>query len=110
MKKLYLGDIRKIPDDSYILVESYEDAVEYVIQNGIPYFISFDHDLGVDKYNNLLPTGYDFAKWIVEMDMDGRYIFPDNFNYIVHSANPVGKENIERYLINYFKQKHTFKK
>ncbi len=69
---------------------------------GIPDFISFDHDFGVDENNNLLPTGYDFAKWLVEQDMNLDYTFPHNFSFYVHSANLVGKQNIKSYLNNYF--------
>jgi hypothetical protein len=101
--KLYLDDLRDLPDESYILARSYEEAVLYVKENGIPPFISFDHDLGVDEDEKLLPTGFDFAKWLVEMDMDNIYKFPENFSFYVHSANPVGKANIESYLSNYLK-------
>lgn len=103
--KLYLDDLRELPNDSYDLARSYDQAVEYIKNNGIPDFISFDHDLGVDSDNNLLPTGYDFTKWLVEMDMNGTYTFPIDFSFFVHSANPVGKANIESYLNNYLKFK-----
>ena len=99
--RMFLDDIR-VPIENYdIVVRSYDEAVELVKQNGIPTFISFDHDLGVDENENLLPTGYDFAKWLVDMDMDNIYKFPENFSFHVHSANPVGKANIEGYLNNY---------
>ena len=101
MMKLYLDDVRDLPDESFLLARSYEEAVLFVKENGIPPFISFDHDLGVDENNDLLPTGFDFAKWLVEMDMDNIYKFPENFSFNVHSANPVGKANIEGYLKNY---------
>ena len=99
--KLYLDDVRDLPDESFLLARSYEEAVLFVKENGIPPFISFDHDLGVDENEKLLPTGFDFAKWLVEMDMDNIYKFPENFSFNVHSANPVGKANIEGYLNNY---------
>ncbi|MGH2308113.1 cyclic-phosphate processing receiver domain-containing protein [Aliarcobacter sp. ERUVET-8] len=101
MMKLYLDDVRDLPDESFDLARSYEEAVLFVKENGIPPFISFDHDLGVDENEKLLPTGFDFAKWLVEMDMDNIYKFPENFSFHVHSANPVGKGNIESYLNNY---------
>ena len=101
MMKLYLDDVRDLPDESFDLARSYDEAVNYVKENGIPTFISFDHDLGVDENEKLLPTGFDFAKWLVEMDMDNIYKFPENFSFNVHSANPVGKANIEGYLNNY---------
>ena len=105
MMKLYLDDVRDLPDESFLLARSYEEAVLFVKENGIPPFISFDHDLGVDENEKLLPTGFDFAKWLVEMDMDNIYKFPENFSFNVHSANPVGKANIEGYLNNYLKSR-----
>jgi hypothetical protein len=63
-----------------------------------PSFISFDHDLGENEQ-----TGYDIAKWIVEADMDGIISIPINFQFYVHSQNPIGKQNIETYLNNYLK-------
>lgn len=105
-KKLYLDDLRDVPEDFECFVRSYKHGVEFVKRYGIPHFISFDHDLGEDENGNLLPTGYDFAKWLVETDMDNMYGgFPENFSFNVHSANPVGKENIESYLNNYLKYK-----
>lgn len=103
--KMFIDDLRPLPDTSYILARSYDEAINYVKQNGIPNFISFDHDLGVDENNNLLPSGYDFVKWLVEMDMENIFIFPNDFTFFVHSANPVGKTNIETYLNNYLKIK-----
>jgi hypothetical protein len=103
--KLYLDDVRDLPDDSYSLVRSYEEAINYVKDNGIPSFISFDHDLGVDENGEPILTGYDFAKWLVEMDMNNVYKFPEDFFFKVHSANPVGKVNIESYLNNYLNLK-----
>ncbi len=67
-----------------------------------PSFISFDHDLG--EYES---TGYDAARWLVEMDMNEVIKIPDNFTFYVHSKNPVGKENIEKYLNNYLRLKNA---
>ncbi len=99
--KLYLDDIRTPQDDSFEIVRSYDEAVAYVKEHGIPHYISFDHDLGVDAHHKVLPSGYDFARWLVEMDMDGVYSIPVDFSFYVHSANPIGKANIESYLNNY---------
>jgi hypothetical protein len=81
------------------------DAQNLVLTCGVPGFISFDHDLGTDDEGNLLPTGYDFAKWLVEMDMDDIITIPRNFLFAVHSANPVGAKNIQVYLYNYLTSK-----
>lgn len=63
---------------------------------GPPSFISFDHDLGTDDLN-----GCDIAHWIVDCDIDGIHSLPENFEFQVHSANPVGAENIRGLLANY---------
>ena len=109
ISKLYIDDIRVPKDETFVIVRSYQDAINYVQKNDIPMYISFDHDLGVDTNGQLLPTGFDFAKWLIEMDLDNTYIFPDNFKFNVHSSNPVGKHNIETILNNYLKFKVVYK-
>jgi len=103
--KLYLDDIRTPADATFIIARTVADAQELIRTCGVPVFISFDHDLGIDDKGNLLPTGYDLAKWLVEMDMEGVIILPDSFDFKVHSQNPVGAKNIREYLINYLSYK-----
>jgi hypothetical protein len=91
--KMFLDDVRDAkvtyPNESMITVRSYEDAVTWIKENGVPSVISFDHDLGDGC------TGFDFAKWIVERDIDENSAFiPLDFTYMVHSANPIGRDNI----------------
>lgn len=88
MTKLFLDDLRNPPDSSYIVVRSFEVFKEYISTHEMPDLISFDHDLGPEE------TGMDCAKWMVE---EGYLIK----NYIVHSANPVGRKNIEGLLDNW---------
>ncbi len=106
-KKIYLDDIRTPSNDDFIILRSHEEAVEYVKNNGIPQYISFDHDLGCDEKGNIFPSGFDFAKYLVDMDIENKYCFLDDFQFNVHSANPIGKKNIESLLNNYlsFKSK-----
>jgi hypothetical protein len=99
--KLYLDDIRTPKDPTYVISRTVNDAQNLVLTCGVPGYISFDHDLGTDREGNLLPTGYDFANWLVEMDMDGIIRIPPDFMFTVHSANPVGAKNIQEYLMNY---------
>lgn len=84
------------------MVRSFEEAVQFVRENGVPKFISFDHDLGEGK------SGYDFAKWLVQGDLHGSLEIPKDFSYEVHSQNPVGAKNIDSLLSNYlrFKEAH----
>lgn len=103
--RLYLDDIRTPKNKDYIIVRNYEEAIEFIKQNGIPDFISFDHDLGCDERGNVLKSGHDFAKWLVEMDIEDKYKFPEDFSFNVHSANPIGRNNIEAILNNYLQFK-----
>jgi hypothetical protein len=102
MRKLFLDDFRNPPDFTWDVVRSYTAFIEYILKNGVPDLISFDHDLGEEHYpkteEDLLAeidyskytekTGYDCAKWLAE-----RGVLPGE--YIVHSLNPVGRKNIE---------------
>lgn len=93
---MYLDDERnpKTKRD-WKVVRSVEEAQHWVSQYGCPKYISFDHDLG-----DQVPTGFDFAKWLVDQDMESD-ILPPDFKFNVHSANPVGRANIQGYLDNY---------
>lgn len=99
MYKLYLDDIRTPQGSGWVVVRSYDEAVSYVQANGFPQAVSFDHDLG-----EAVPTGMDFARWLVEQDLDHNSM-PDNFEFNVHSANPVGRDNITGLLSVYIKHK-----
>ena len=102
--RLYLDDIRDPKGKFDFIARDSVDAIMIMIENGCPNFISFDHDLGGDD------TAMKVIKWMVEQDMDSILdpdfsFIPDNFKFFVHSANPVGKENIESYLNSYLKQR-----
>lgn len=105
--KLFLDDVRDLhsvyPDaDSmdWVICRTYDDAVADIADLGFPEFVSFDHDLGEESFG----SGFDFAKHLVEVDLDFE-VMPDNFAYAVHSANPVGAENIRGLLDNYLTKK-----
>jgi hypothetical protein len=120
MKYLFLDDERMPRDVTWVLiggvgswgadwqiVRSLQEAKDWVIKNGFPDVISFDHDLGVKCHEGDYSdenTGYDFAKWLVEYDIETNTM-PDNFKFTVHSKNPIGAENIQTYLGNYLQFK-----
>ena len=94
-------------DRDWVIVRNYDEFVDTILKNGLPDMISFDHDLADIKYDNGVmsfsyreKTGFDTAKWLVDYCMNNDVKLP---NYQVHSANPVGKENIEKYLENFKK-------
>lgn len=98
--RIYLDDIRNPQTEGFVVLRSYQEFVDYVLMFGCPSYISFDHDLG-----NNIPSGYDCLKWLIDHDLQSQGFIPDDFEINVHSANPVGKENIEK-LWNSYK---TFK-
>ena len=85
-------------DQSWVIVRNKSQAIRAIADHGqiAPNFISFDHDLGNNE-----PTGLDIAQWIVDQHMDRNIEIPEDFDFYVHSMNPVGRENIERYMRNY---------
>lgn len=120
MKYLFLDDERVPKDVTWLLfngskywsvdweiVRSFEEAKKWVLKYGFPEYISFDHDLGLMHYANDYSdekTGYHFAKWLVEYDLDTNTM-PNNFKFMVHSKNTVGAENIKKLLQNYMRSK-----
>ncbi|PXX31215.1 cyclic-phosphate processing receiver domain-containing protein [Arenibacter sp. ARW7G5Y1] len=106
MKKLFLDDVRTLsmvyPNDlesEWDIVRNYQDFVAYIKRNGLPPFISFDNDLGLDQEGQVAPDGYAASKWLVyESGLDLR-----GLRYHVHSANPVAAEQIRGLLDNYLK-------
>ncbi len=89
MKKLYLDDIRNPKSKGWTVVRTYEEFVEYIDKNGLPDEISFDHDLGENVTE--IKSGYDCAKWLCNYCWTNGIPIP---SWNVHSANPVGRDNI----------------
>ena len=118
---LFLDDVRvptdvtwaNIPaDQHYSVVRNYKEFVDLITLRGLPKFVCYDHDLADTHYghglnNNEIPyesykekTGYDAAKWLVNYCMERGIKHPP---YVVHSMNPIGKQNIESYINSYNK-------
>jgi len=102
---MYLDDLRTPIEDFDFIVRNCDEAISIIKKHGVPNFISFDHDLGIDEDGTLLSTGYDLAKWLVDNDLENSYKLPSNFRFKVHSQNPVGKQNIISLLDGYLKHK-----
>lgn len=97
-------EIEKIaysPDTEIIKFATVEGAQDYIERHGCPDFISFDNDLMREL------EGVDLAKWLVEKDMDDPSFMPKDFNFFVHSQNPIAKERIYSYLGQYLSMKNT---
>ena len=118
---IFLDDVRvptdvtwaDVPiDQHYSVVRSYKEFVDLITLRGLPKIVCYDHDLADSHYghglnNDKIPydsykekTGYDCAKWLVGYCFAKKIKHPP---YVVHSMNPIGKQNIESYINSYNK-------
>lgn len=122
MYKLFLDDIRE-PIDAYeytqrsiykelgwIVVRSYDEFIDYILNNGLPKLISFDHDLADEHYNYLAmwrkvdyndykeKTGYECVKWLCDYCIDTNKKLPE---CIFHTQNTIGYVNMSKYIENF---------
>ena len=91
--RIWLDDIRKMPDSFDIWFKSGQDLVDYIKSGDPVTFISFDHDLSFKHYFGLNPfhklTGYVICPCQIFSTMIKR------FEWAIHSANPIGAKRIE---------------
>ena len=70
--KLFLDDLRDVKmvykdltDDDFVIVRNFHDFKKVILEKGLPEFISFDNDLGLDENDQVAEDGYACAKWLV---------------------------------------------
>ena len=80
------------PFDNIVWVRTYYQFVDYINENGLPYEICFDHDLGTDSGDY---TGKDCANYLVDYCFEHKKPLP---YFASQSSNPPGRENILKYL------------
>ena len=120
---LYLDDVRTpietLPGyKPWNVVRNYDEFAKWIIENGIPDLISFDHDLGEEHMNDYysqfarqgyqIPdyesykekTGLDCAKFVVEYCQKMNVPLKQ---CCVHSHNPVGARNIQSFINGFHK-------
>ena len=88
--RLWVDDIRPMPQEFNVHVKTYQEAIDY-LETGQVTMISLDHDLGT------IESGYDIAAWIEEQAFQG---ILTKITWYIHSANPVGRKRIEQALMN----------
>lgn len=105
-----------LPLVPWTIVRNYEDFCDIINKNGLPACLSYDHDLGEQAYNEARfqkflkfdyskiteKTGLDCAKFLVEKCMELNVPHPP---FTVHSMNPIGRENIQKYIESYNKSR-----
>lgn len=118
--RLFLDDFRLLEEaylythnrlylePGWVVVTSHAAFVEYLQNNPIPDFISFDHDLSASHYGDLQSfqnlafydtvsekTGYHSALYLLEHLKANGAKLP---TCTCHSMNPYGRANIEKLL------------
>ncbi len=113
--KVFIDDVRNPPNDTWVLCRTYDDVEDLVIgpyldaifsRNPVDQIneISFDHDLGSDRY-----SGKTIAQEMVNLSyfrvMSGETpLFAEDVIVRVHSMNPVGARNIADVFCDYFRK------
>src|SRR5574343_1662990 len=106
---LFIDDERFPPEKSvrdFAIARTSQEAINMMKEYVCPEFISFDHDLGGDD------TAVIVVNWMINKDLDRRsygiddLFIPNDFQFDVHSQNPVGAKNIRELLNSYL----TFRK
>lgn len=92
--RLFLDDVRNPPDNSWDVVRNFSEFTEFILRNGVPDIIAFDHDLGGVLLNEKEKTGYDCARWCIEHGYLPKIA-------IVHSHNVAGADRILNLLGHY---------
>lgn len=109
-RKLYLDDVRT-PSADWFVVRNYEDFLQWIEKRGLPDVVSFDHDLadisydtrtGRESFTYREKTGADAARRLVQYCLTMGHKLPE---CRIHSANPVGRKNIEFELNVYHRAK-----
>lgn len=125
MKRLFLDDWRiprdcatymyyradcRIFHEDWEIVRSYGQFIKWIEDNGVPDLVTFDYDLAdVAELKESLPfeewfnldenrvyTGLDCAKFLLSYCNKRKIKFPE---YVIHSANPDGSEEIKNLLV-----------
>lgn len=95
--RIWLDDLRPMPPGYDVHVCTAPEVIEY-LKSGKVTRISLDHDLGECNVEGVAPgTGYDVAAWIEEQAYNGKLA---KVEWSLHSANPVGRRNMELALQN----------
>jgi hypothetical protein len=89
--RVWLDDVRPIPAQGFTVhVKTAAEAIS-LLASGQVEAISLDHDLGPPEAG----TGYEVAKYIEEQAYHGKL---PKLVWTIHSANTVGRKNMEAAL------------
>ena len=82
----YQNNIFNQYDVEFIWVKNIEEFTNYIIENGVPEFVSFDFDLknGRTKVDGPVPNGGDCTQWLINYCKENNIKMPKCF---AHTAN-----------------------
>ena len=101
--KLWLDDIRPAPD-GWTWAHNAEEAVSFLAR-GVVEVASLDHDLG----DAVAQTGYDVLVWVERAVAADAWYGPLP-RFLVHSANPVGRDRMQAAIRGIQRQWVEFRK
>ena len=118
-QKMYLLTTDEVYAGEWIVVKSFNEFKECIMNHGLPKRISFDHDLADEHYEHGAltdwkefdyskvkeKTGLDCLKWLIEYTKENNLDLSVIDEFLVHSFNPIGRENILNLLRDIFKIK-----
>ena len=89
MYTIWIEDCR-IPQDGYLWIKNVNDAIAFILANNNEIeLLDLDHDASYDYARN----GGDYIKILDWLEETGR-----NYPIRIHTANPVGRENMRRII------------
>ena len=88
---------RHVPN-GWIGAKSSRDAIRIFETFGVPEYISFDHDLGLNE-DGSPDTAMVICKWLANNFFDA------DIEYDVHSKNPIGRKNIQSFMDSWKRSK-----
>lgn len=106
--KQFYDNLLKQYNANFVWVKNLYQFIDYIEKNGIPQFVSFDHDLnnrgggeGLSDEQKINNNGVNCAKWLVNYCKQNNQPLP---KFYVHSANPKHGPEINMVLTSENKQ------
>lgn len=95
-KKPEMEAFRRPPEgeDDWKVARNTPEAHQLIDKFGLPWFIDFDHDLGLDIYDRP-DTAIEFLR---QLQQENPTAIESIVGYRIHSRNPEGAKNIKAFL------------
>lgn len=105
--QLWIDDIRKPPEEGYTWIKDINEALRFIRWNKTNiYLIDIDHDAGdyrrggTEDYIVILKELQRLAHMNSTEGMAWRVLLRDQIQFRLHSANPVGVQNMRNIIQN----------